>query len=81
MRGGGERGHVHPKLGDDLLGGAQADTGDLIQLRHRRRERGDHLLDPGVQVGDVSGQRVDAAQHGGADERVMVVEVAGQRLS
>jgi hypothetical protein len=32
---------VHADLGDDLLGGAHADTGDLIQLGHRRRERGD----------------------------------------
>jgi hypothetical protein len=40
VRGGGEGGHVHPDLGDDLLGGPHADAGDLIQLLSRRRERG-----------------------------------------
>ncbi|MGC5019388.1 hypothetical protein [Micromonospora sp. DT47] len=33
------------------------------------------------QLRDVRGEGVDTAQHGGADERVMVVEVAGQRLT
>lgn len=44
-------------------------------------ERGDQLVDAHVQGGDVSGEGVDAAQHAGAEEGVVVVEVSGQRLA
>jgi len=57
--GGGEPGHVHPDLVDDHACRGGPDPGDLIEALHRWGERGDHLLDHGVEVGDVSVQRVD----------------------
>jgi hypothetical protein len=41
---------------------------------------GDDVGDPGVEGGDVRGEGVDAAQHGRADEPVVVVEVPARRL-
>jgi hypothetical protein len=43
-------------------------------------ERGDHPVDLGGDPVDLGGRRVDALQHQLAQEAVMVVEVAGQRL-
>jgi len=41
---------------------------------------GDQLIDLRVQLGDVAGEGVDAAQHGGGEVAVMGFEPAGQRL-
>jgi hypothetical protein len=59
MSGGGESAHVHPDLGDDHGRGSGPDTRDLTQTRHRIDERGDHLPDHGLQLGDISAQRID----------------------
>ena len=67
-------------LGDDDRGGGAADAGDLIEPGHCFLERGDHLLDPLGQLGDVGVEPVDPGQHLGEQERVMVGEVAGERL-
>ena len=37
VRGGGEPGHVQPDLGEDRLGGAGADAGDLVEAVQRRQ--------------------------------------------
>jgi hypothetical protein len=77
---GGEAGHVGADLGQDGVRGGEADTGDLIEPGYRVRERGDLLRDPGVQGSDVAADRIDAGKHSGEQERVMVGEVAGERL-
>ncbi len=51
--GGGEPGHVQPDLGDHRGRTDGPETGDLIQALHGVNERGDHLLDRGVEFGDV----------------------------
>lgn len=43
--GGGEAGHIQADLGDDGVRGGQADPGDLVELAHRGRERGDLLFE------------------------------------
>jgi hypothetical protein len=80
MAGGGEAAHVQADLGDDHPGGGAADPGDRIQPVGCRRERGDLLVDVGLQLGDVGAGLVDARQHPGQQERVMVAEVAGEGL-
>jgi hypothetical protein len=54
--------------------------GDLIKALHRRPERGDQLLDPGLKGGDVGAGLVDPAQHGAQQERLMVGEAPDERL-
>jgi hypothetical protein len=76
----GETGHVKPDLGDDRAGRGGAGTGDLIQSGHRPRERGDQLLDPFVDHGDVRVDGVDMGEHAGRQEPVMSGEPAGERL-
>ena len=78
---GGEAGHVGADLGDDRLRGGPANATDLIQPLDRRPERGDLGLDLAVQFGDVDAGLVDAAQHRGQQEGVVVGELAGQRLT
>jgi hypothetical protein len=56
---GGEAAHVQPDLGDDHRGGDRADAGDLIEAGRCLDERGDHLLDRGVELGDVGVEGVD----------------------
>ncbi len=68
MRRGGERGHPHADLGDEFLGRALSDAGDLIKPHDGVGERGDQLVDGHVEGGDVGGESVDAAQHGRAEE-------------
>ena len=80
MPGGGEPGHVDPDLGDDRRGGDRPDAGDVIEAGRRCRERGQIRLDLGVDGGDVGVDRVDARQHPGQQEPVVVVEVAVERL-
>jgi hypothetical protein len=75
--GGGEPGHVGADLGDDDRGGDAADAGDLIQPFRCCGERDDYLLDPGVQLGDIGADPVDAGQHLAQQERVMIGEVPG----
>jgi hypothetical protein len=76
----GEPGHVQPHLGDDHLGGGDADARDRVQAGHRRSGRGDLVLDPGLDLGDVSVDRVDPGEHLGQQERVVVGEPADERL-
>jgi hypothetical protein len=80
MAWGGEAAHVGADLGDDYPGGGAADPGDLIQPVDRSGERGDLGLDLGLQLGDVGAGLVDARQHPGQQERVVVAEVAGEGL-
>ena len=80
MPGGREPGHVHPDLGDDDGGGGRPDAGDLIQACCRRGERGQVRLDLGVDGGDVGVETVDAVEHPGQQETVMIVEVPVERL-
>jgi hypothetical protein len=80
MAWGGEAAHVGADLGDDHLRGDPADPGDLIQPVDRWGERGDLLVDLGLQLGDVGAGLVDARQHPGQQERVVVAEVAGEGL-
>ena len=77
--GGGESSHVGADLGDDDRGGGASDTGNLSDPPGRSR-RGDHLLDPGVQIGDVRVDRIDPAEHLAQQERVVISEVPGERL-
>ena len=62
MAGGGEPGHVGANLGDDLLGGGDADAGDLIKLGYLGCERGNHLIDPGRQRLNLGGERIDTVK-------------------
>jgi hypothetical protein len=68
------------RLGDDHVGGGDPDPGDLIELFHRSGERGDQLLDPGLDRGDVGAGLVDSGEHGAQQERVVVGEVPDKRL-
>ena len=61
-------------------GGDLPDASDLIQPFRLVPERGDHLLDPGVQLGDVGVDRIDTGQHLGQQERMVIGEVPGERL-
>jgi len=80
MPGGGEPGHVHPDLGDDHRSGHRPPAGDLIQAGDRLGERGDHLLDGRLELGDVGAQGVHAGEHLGQQHPVVVGEVPGERL-
>jgi len=77
---GREAGHVHADLGDDHRGGGGTDAGDLVQAGHRRGEREDLGVDLGVKVGDVRVQGVDAGEHLGQQEAVVVGEVSDEGL-
>ncbi len=77
---GREPAHVQPDLGDDDLRCGDTDPGDLIQPGHRVSERGDLNLDPLLDLGDVSAQTVDVAQHTFQQEHVMIGDVTDQRL-
>jgi len=78
--GSGEAGHVGAGFGDEVLGGDDADPGDLIELGDLMGERGDRLFDPGGEGVDLGGQRVDPGQHHGQQKRVVLGEVPGERL-
>lgn len=65
---------------DDHAGGGAPDPGDLIESGHRLLERGDLGVDTFLQSGGVGADGVDAGQHGGQQEGVVVVEVADERL-
>jgi hypothetical protein len=80
MAWGGEAAPVGADLGQDHLGGGPADAADLIPPVHRRRERGDQLLELAVQLGDVGVRRSYPGQQLGQQEPVMVGAVAGERL-
>ena len=54
MRRGGEHGHVTPISATSSWAEPLSDAGDLIEPGRRRGERGDQLVDPGVQDGDVA---------------------------
>ena len=45
------------------MSGGGADAGDLLKTRHHLSERGDLLLDPGLDIIDVLGQGIDTGQH------------------
>jgi hypothetical protein len=75
-----EAGHVDADLGDEVLRGGRGDAGNLIQLGHLARERGDRLVDPAGQLLDLGAERIDPVQHHPQQVAVMVAEVPGQRL-
>jgi hypothetical protein len=76
---GWEAGHVQADLGDDHCGGGGGtDAGDLVQAGHRISERGEVGLDLGVQVSDVDVQGIDAGEHLGQQEAVVVGEVSDE---
>jgi hypothetical protein len=77
---GREPGHIHAELGDEQVRGGLADPGNLIQPLDRRRERGDQLLELGVEVGEIGVQRVHPAQHLSQEEGVLVGKEPGERL-
>jgi hypothetical protein len=60
--------------------GGDADAGDHIEPLDRPSERGDQLLDLGLDRGDVGAGLVDAGEHGAQQEPVVVGEVPGERL-
>jgi hypothetical protein len=76
---GGEPAHVQPDLADDDRRGDGADARDLIQPLRRPAERGDQLLDPGVEFGDVSADRVNAGEHLAQQEGVVIGEITTWR--
>ena len=80
MAGGGEPFHIGADLGQDHARGGGVDAGDLIQPLCCCGERGDHLLDPAVERGDVSVDGIDPGQHLGQQEGVVIGEVAGERF-
>jgi len=80
VRRGREPGHVDADLGDDHAGGDVPDAGDLIQTCRRGDERGDLGIDALVEVGDVGATPINAIEHLGQQERVVVAETAGERL-
>src|SRR4029077_914119 len=80
VAGGGEAGHVGADLGEQVLGGGDADAGDLIELGDLGGVRGDGLADPGGEGIDLGGERVDPGQHHAQHERVVIGEVPGERL-
>ena len=49
---GTEAAHVGADLTDDHFGGALADSGDRLEASAGFSERGDELLDGGVELGD-----------------------------
>jgi hypothetical protein len=67
-------------LGEHDGGGGRPETGDLIDAFDRLGERDDHLLDHGVELGDVGVEGVDPGEHLGQQEPVVVGEVPGERL-
>jgi len=60
--------------------GGLADPRDLIQPLDRRRERGDQLLELGVELGQVGIQRVHPGQHLGQQQGVLVGDQPSERL-
>ena len=82
MPGGGELGHVGAQLGDDDLGGAAADSGDLIEPGDDAQDRlaasGARPVRPGLPAA-----RAHAAQAGhvlqlGLDPLVQLGDLGGQ---
>src|SRR6266542_1363122 len=69
--GGGERGHVHARLGQDGLGGARGHAGHGLRQRRGVGKRRHGLGDPGIERGDVSVQRIDQRQVLLKQERVV----------
>ena len=80
MRRGREAGHVHADLGDDHRGRGGSDPRDLIQAGHRVSERGQLFLGSLLEGVDVGAERVDAGEHRGQQERVVVAEPSDERL-
>ena len=81
MRRGGEATHVGADLGQDHLRGDRPDPGDRIQPGHRTGQLAELALDAGLHGGDVGGDAVDPVEHLGQQERVVLGEPTGQRLS
>ena len=76
-----EHGHVQADLGNEFFGGPDADAGDLVEPLHGVGEGLAVACDRGVQSDEGLGEGVDASQHGGAQQRVVVTEVTGQGLA
>jgi hypothetical protein len=77
---GREPGHVRPELGDEQLRGGLADPGNLIQPLDGVGERGDQLLELGVELGEIGVQGVHPAQHLAQQEGVLVGKEPTERL-
>jgi hypothetical protein len=67
------------RLTDEDLGGALTDPRDRAQQAHLLAERGDHLLDLGVQPLDHPGQVVDVLQVHPRQQRVMFTKPSRKR--
>ena len=67
-------------LRDQLLRAGLPDAGDLIELGHLSRERGDRLIDPPGQILDLGGERVGPVEHHLQQVAVVVTEMPGERL-
>jgi len=80
VRGGPESAHVAAGLGDDHGSAFAVDTRNRDQVLDRVSERGELGVDPRGYLLDDRAQLIDAAQDDAAEERVVVVEAAGQRL-
>ena len=69
-----------PKVGLSLRCRLGPDPGDVVQARHRVSERGQLGLDLGAEVDDVRAENVDAGEHLGQQELVVVGEVPHEGL-
>jgi hypothetical protein len=78
--GAGEAAHVRAGLGDDDLSDGLPHSRDRRQVLKVAGKRAHLLLDPRRQFCDRRGELVDALQTQPAQKRVVVTEVAGQRL-
>src|SRR5678815_2703555 len=58
----GERTGLRPHLGDDLLGGGEADSGNLHKPVHGGLMLAQRLSHPGVELIDLAGQQVPLLQ-------------------
>jgi hypothetical protein len=80
LPGGGEAGHVGADLSQDHLGGAMTHSGDPDQQRHRRLVRVQERLDSGGELVDGGVGLIDAGQHRPAQQGMVLVETARQRV-
>jgi len=74
----GEYGHVGAGLGDDDLGGPSSLAGDGADQVTERTKRGHRLIDPLVELIDLTGALVDGLQEDAGQEGVVLGETAGE---
>src|SRR3954452_512822 len=75
-----EASHIGPDLGEDAFGAAALDADDRAHQFNRGRERADLLLDGVREAVDLVVEEVDVGEDGADPERVMGVEVPGERF-